>query len=611
MAAGAPLLQRLEDRFAASRAATVWAIVAASALLRIVFLLQAQGPLLHLHRSPASDMHFNHVVAQAIAAGDLLVDRPLHPLHPWHEDLARQVGAGDAGAAKQLWDRWYGGRTFHQEPLYAYLLAATYALFGPDPRVLLVLQLAVGVAGNLLVFAVARRSFGDLVGAVAGALATLCGPLLYYDLLLLRDAMVAAAGMGLVLLSQRALERATTGRWAALGAAFGLALCLKSSFALLFGVVLAGLLWSRRRDGRTLLVRAGALLGAAGLLLSPVVARNVAVGAPPLALSSVGAITFVAANTADYGRDGGLVGDFFVSPVHAATIMDRTDGRFLPAAIETLRTHEGPASLLRQGLAKLAAILWWYEIPNNASFDYFALHAPVLRWLPVTFLSVGPLALLGLGMAAPGMRRLWPLYGLVATSLAVMLAFGVFSRLRLPLLVALLPFAALCGVRLLDWAASRRAAPLAGALAGLALLGAFAARDLPEGQPRIRPGDYSAAYVAYHGPAVDEAYRRGDPCAAAGHYEASLREEPEAVRRLAAGAGATYPHELQLAQIFRKVHDRHAAALEACRRATPDPSAQARLQREITAARGRVAGLDAALRARPPASAPGQGAAAP
>lgn len=611
MAAVAPLVQRLEDRFAASRVATVCAIVAASALLRIVFLLQAQGPLLHLHRSPASDMHFNHVFAQAIAAGDLLVDRPLHPLHPWHEDLARQVGAGDAGAARQLWDRWYGGRTFHQEPLYAYLLAASYALFGPDPRVLLLLQLAMGVAGNVLVYVVARRCFGDFVGAVAGALATLCGPLLYYDLLLLRDAMVAMVGMGLVLLSQRALERATTGRWAALGAALGVALCLKSSFALLFGVVLAGLLWSRRREGRALLVRAGALLAAAALLLSPVVARNVAVGAPPFALSSVGAITFIGANTADYGRDGGLVGDFFVSPVHAAAIMGRSDGRFLPAVIETLRTHEGPASLVRQWLAKLAAILWWYEIPNNASFDYFALHAPVLRWLPVDFLVIGPMALLGLGMAAPRIRRLWPLYGLVATSLVVLLAFGVFSRLRLPLLAALIPFAALCGARLVDWSASRQAAPLAAALMGLALLGAFAARDLPEGQPRIRPSDYSAAYVAFHGPAVDEAYRRGDPCTAAGLYAASLRYEPEAVRRLAGGEDATYPHELQLAQVFRKVHHRHAAALEACRRANPDPSAQARLQREIEAARRRVAGLDMALRAHPPAAAPPQGAGAP
>lgn len=605
----------LEARLSAHRGMVITLVVVMSVLLRVVYLAQATGgPLLDLHRSPASDMHFNHVFASTLSAGDWGLARPLHPLHPWHEALAAQHFAKHPGAeaalraaapaslaaappARLLWNRWYGETTFHQEPLYAYLLAVTYGLFGVSVLPMLWLQLAVGVAGNVLVYEIARRSFGERAGVLAAAFAVLSGPMLYYELLLLRDSLVAVLGLALVAATQRAIDRPSLGRWLSAGAAFGAGIGLKSSLALLWLAVVVGVAASSR--GRRSVLRPALIGLAAGvaIFLAPIVLRNAVVGAPLLAFSSVGTVTFVAANTADYGSESGVFGDFFVSPRYAAAILGASDGRMWPAVVETLRTHEGPWSYVRQLVRKLGAILWWYEIPNNTNFYYFALHAPVLRFLPVTFLVVGPLAGIGLVLGAPGFRRSWPLYALVGTTLLVMLGFGVFSRLRLPLVPALLPFAALTIVRASDWAMERRLAPVLGVVAVWIALTAFTARPLPEGQPLIRPSDYSAAYVAGYGPAVDAAYERGNPCAAADVYAGSLDLEPQEVRRLAQRAAPRYPYEGQLAAIYRKVHDRYAAALEACRTRTADAASRTKLEERVARARDRVGALDAALAA--------------
>jgi 4-amino-4-deoxy-L-arabinose transferase-like glycosyltransferase len=508
------------------------------------------------------------------------------------------MGPGPAPpTARLLWDRWYGGKTFHQEPLYPYLLGASYALFGAGVLPMLLLQLAVGVVGNVLVHRVALRAFGDLVAAGAALLAVLSGPIVYYELLLLRDSLVATFGLALVLLVWRALERPSPARLAALGAAFGVGLLLKSSLAALLLVVLAGLGWTYRRTLRSVASGSAILLGALLLVLAPAIARNVAVGVAPLSLSSVGAITFACANAEDYGRAGGLFGEFFVSERHAPAVMAESDGRLVPAIRATLSTHESPLGYLRQLAGKLGAILWWYEIPNNTNFFYFALHAPVLRWLPVGFGLVGPLAVVGLALSARDFRRLWPLQGLVATTLLVMLAFGVFSRLRLPLVLPLLPFAAFAGVRLVGFVVSRRIAAAAATGAAALGLAVFAARPLPEGHPLIRPSDFSAAYVAFYGPAVDAAYERGEPCEAARIYEDSLRHEPEEVSRFRAETPPARPHEVQLALVYRKVHARQAAALEACLRTTVDAAARVSLEDRLEARRRRVASLEAALSA--------------
>lgn len=456
-------------------------LLAASALVRAEYFREIEkSPLILQHKWDQSDMHFFDAWAAVIASGDWLTNRALHPYHSGHravaeayfqdhptgEPVGTSPAAGDADArGRALWDRWNGGKTFHQEPLYPYLLGLTRVVAGPDVRWAFAWQLLAGVCTVLLVHLISRRLFGELVGLVAGMLAVLCGPLLYYELVLVRDSLIVTAGMLVVLLIERSGQDEACWTWGLVGAACGVTVLLRSTnliYCLGVGLVL---LVRRRTSARAALTVSTAFAASVVLAVSPALVRNVRVGAPMFSLASTATITFIDSNAEDYAPETG-----FHTSRHAAQIMSATDGRLLPAVAATLATHDGAASYLSQLWRKFETVWCWYEVPNNTNFYYYRLHSHMLRVLPVTFAAIGPLGVVGLILARGRRQVAWPLYLLVAMNVVVMLAFYVISRLRLPLLVALIPFAALTIERLVVWSSRGRMVPIALSSTSIAVL---------------------------------------------------------------------------------------------------------------------------------------------
>jgi len=561
----------MEGWLAAHRSLVVAAVALAAALLRAGCLLELSGgPLLEQHRWTESDMWFFDRWARNVVAGDWLSDRPLHPLHSWHREIAAMHFAthpGEAQAlardpataadpAQGLWNRWLGGKTFHQEPLYAYLVALTYAVAGPDVRWVFLWQMALGVATTVLVTLLTRRWFGDLAGAVAGALAVLFAPFVMYDVVLLRTTATTFAALGLVATLERALPKRSWRPWLVLGLAFGVALLLQTILALLLAgaVLLLGLrspgpVGARARRGVAL--AAGVLLA-----LAPAVARNVAVGVRPFALSSVGPLVFLAANTVGYVPEEG-----FGIDDHVGRILSESDGDATTMVRAALATHPGVRSYLGQLWRKLTMAWRWYEVPNNTNFYYYRLHSRVLALLPVTFALLSPLALLGLALALPRMRQLATLYLLAGALLAPLLVFYVLSRFRVSFAVALIPFAALAMVTLLRWATEGRWARLGAALAVLAALGAWTSRPLGPDHPLIRRADWVVPLEVYYAPRMEDDFRRRDWRAAVALLDRALALEPPVVTALRAGEPAEDDEAVQYASVFGMVHFRLAQAL--------------------------------------------------
>ena len=563
-------LERAERWLEARRGLVLAILLALSTLVRVVYFVQlSAGPYVHQHLWDQSDMHFFDEWGRRLAAGDWTGARPLHPHHGWQLDLARaelaarpelaaalgaRPGEPADAAAAALVDRWYGGTTYHQEPLYAWLVGLTYAAFGPDVRFVFAWQLAVGLLANALVYLVSRRLFGDLVGALAGALALLCGTLLYFEMQLLRESLIVAASLLLVhVLLPPGPRRFVS--FAGLGAAGGLALLLKSSLALWLVPGVAIRCLAGRRDARQAVTRAAAVGLGLALVLAPAVARNVAVGAPPLALSGVGAMTFVIANAEDYPGDVGA----FVSR-HAGAILTDAQGSFRAAAGAALRTHATLGSYAGQLARKLGAVFHWYEIPNNANFYAYRAAAPILA-LPVTFLLVAPPALVGLVLAR---RRAaaWPLYLLVISNVATMLLFQPLSRLRAPLLAALIPFAAFALVRTVDLAAAGRRTAAGLAVLAAVALGLWIGRPLAAGRSLLRAADCQVPFVFVYGPEYRDAAGRGDWREAAGIALRALASEPEAVRQLQWGTVAATGDDRGCALAYAGFYGLAAEALD-------------------------------------------------
>ncbi len=550
------------------------AVLAAAALIRLVYFLQlASGPCVWQHRWDQSDMNFFDLWARGIADGDWLSDQALHPMHRWQREVAEAylradpepewLGKNTGDQPRDVWNHWFGGKRFHQEPLYPYLIAAAYGLFGTDVRWVFAWQMLFGLASIVLLFFIARRYFGIAAAAVAGTLAALCGPLLFYEMVLLRSTLIVFCGLGLVFLAERAFSRERARDWLWLGLGMGLALLLKTVFLLFALGIAAGMVIRYRARIKTMLGFSGAFAGGAVLCLIPAMARNLAVGVPLLGLSSVGAVTFINSNAVDCRPDLG----FDVSE-HMPRIMGETEGSFPSSVVQTLATHPGPGSFLAQQWGKLASIWHSYELPNNANFHYYSLHAPVLSVLPVTFLLVGPLGLVGLLLAAGRFRKHWLLFLLAACSLTSPLAFVPLSRHRLPLMAALIPFAALAAVQIAGWLRSRRFVPGIGASAAVLLMALSMYRSPPGGLDEIRVSDHIAAHEAFYRPLEQQAAGAKDWQGAAEILTRFLRFEPEAI---GPSDRARSKNECLMAEVFGQVRSRAGHWLDLAGR--PDQAA--------------------------------------
>ena len=521
------------------RTAVLGALIAASILIRLVYFLQLNAtPFIGMHQWRQTDMHFYDGWARQIAAGDWASRAVGVPMHRWHHDVAeyylarhpdvKPALAGDAARARSamdpdevLWSRWMGVPRFYQDPLYAYLIAGAYGIAGTDPRVVLVGQLAMGVFTTVLIWLIARRAFGDAVAACAGALAVLCAPLVFYELLLLRDSLIACAGLGATWLLYRAIDR---DRWvwsAVLGVALGIACLLKGTFLLFTAAVVVAMAIQVRRLGRSAIVRALGVGGGLAVALVPALARNMAVRVPPMTLASSGPLTFVASNGVRARPDVG----FGIDTPELAAFLGESDGGWRSALA---RAFDG------QGIRSYAALAWrkwdriwhWFEIPNNENFYYLRRHAPVLAWLPITFWQIGPLAIVGLLLGARRWRDTWPLYLCVAALAAPLVVFYVLGRFRVAVLAALIPFAALTIVDIARGFRTHQFRRTAALAAALAAVWTWTGRPLSADQRLIRTADWILAWSVKYEQEVYGALDARDPARAAAAYLDFFKYEP-------------------------------------------------------------------------------------
>lgn len=559
----------------AVRAAGLVLVLAAAVGIRVVGWFEIRnGPLPWLHRWTESDMAFFHTWARAVAAGDVLGRETPRPYHSGHAGVARAAHAAsghpatfDEAVGRRIWAGWLGERTFYQEPLYPYAVASLYAAAGPRTGLVVLAQAALGVAAAVLAWAIARALFGPAAGAVAGVLAALYGPQVFHETLLLRDAPLAALGLGLLAALLAAWRRpASRARAFGAGLLAGLAVLLKSS-ALLF-VAPAALLFARRGG------RVGALVAGVLVALAPLVARNVAVGAPALALAASGPHAFLYYNAADYHPFAGAT-----TSSAAPEIMAQTGGHWLPVVRATIATHGSLAGWLALLAGKLGAAWHWLEVPDNASYAYWRLEAPRAASLAVEFWLLAPLAAVG---AVVALRRGLPaalVVLLAAAALAANVAFYTSSRLRLPVALAMTPLAGAGVAALAAAAAGRRWRQLALlALPGVAAA-ALVLRPAPPGFTGLRVADYGVANEITAHLARGRA-AAGDAAAARALLERRLETEPAALRALDPAVGESHlsPEAAAVAGSFARLH-----ALAARLGGDPAHAEQARRLRVVAA----------------------------
>jgi 4-amino-4-deoxy-L-arabinose transferase-like glycosyltransferase len=376
-----------------------------SLFLRVVYFVQAkQTALLDWHYWDQSDMHFFDTWAQNINKGDVLGEQPLHPVYLWNDDISdayfklypndittyQQGDTSRLARSKNLWYHWFNGKNFHQEPLYPYLIALTYKFFGNSPHYVFFWQMLLGALCNVLIFLIGCRYFRISTGFLAAVFALLCGPIMLYDLVLLRTTLIVFLGLLCVWQLGNVEAKATFKSLFLLGLSLGLGFLNQSFFILyaLFALLYIG--FKNKNSFISRMQSVGIVLLGLSVVLIPLIIRNTLLGITPFAVVSNGGITFLASNF--NGVNPYL--SFEVNSEKYAVILHKTQGAFLPTFFEVLKQYN-LGSFLTLMWQKFTVIIHWFEMPNNVNFYFFREWASVLRLTFVSNFILSPLALIG------------------------------------------------------------------------------------------------------------------------------------------------------------------------------------------------------------------------
>ncbi|MBM3332358.1 hypothetical protein FJY68_11020 [candidate division WOR-3 bacterium] len=481
---------------------------------------------------------------------------------------------------------FWGSDVFFLRPLYPYLLALVYAVFGQHVLPVQLLQTVLATASCFLLYDATRRVFGARPAVLAsfgfaltGILVFYTGALLYVEitifLSLLFFRLILAAGQRLLL-------------WIAAGVSFGMLVISRPEMLVVLPLIL---LWLRRNKSAVCspagvprlsypAPRSGliALTAAALVAIAAVPVRNYIVSRDPVLFTAHAGINFWYGNNPAADGTWQPTAELELGPGFSHERLKRVSRTI---AGRQVRWSEASAYWLGKGLRfittrplawlrlvgrKLLLFFSNYEVPNGYYPETASAASLALRLAFVNFGLVLAFGLLGMVWAWPRRGQALPAYLFVAAYFVSALLFYVLSRLRAPVLPFLLMFAGFGLAELIDSLRQRRTAR---ATVGLVAAAAVFAVSL---LLPVRRRDYSAQAWTQQGNAYLNEHKMGPAIAA--------------LRRALAIRPSSYParYSLVLALAGSGRTDAAAAEFEQLVKAA-GPSSEARTLVSLASAR--------------------------
>jgi len=367
-----------------------------------------------------------------------MVDVPIIDSEYYHE-LAKSLAEGKGGEEG----------VFFMSPLYPYVLALLYLIFGSYVHVGLIFQALLGVLLVYLIYRIGERLFGQNVGLLSAFFAAFYRPFVYYEGVLLTSVLILVLN-ALILLLLISPHR-TNFRYFAAGLLLGLSALARPN-VLLFAAILIVFFIVKSGDGG--LRRPAFLLLGLALVLAPVAYRNYQVSGSWVLTTAGAGMNFYAGNNPQ------AEGIYWEAPfLRSAEPKYENEDYRLEASRRlgrVLSITEASSYWFQQGLSyivhqpisylqllfrKLYLFFHRTEIPNNLSIYAAQDFSKTLRLIPLGFGLIAPLGIAFWFMRARQsdmvIANLYILSYLLAT-----LLFFVASEYRLPVLLMLLPFAA-------------------------------------------------------------------------------------------------------------------------------------------------------------------------
>jgi Tfp pilus assembly protein PilF len=360
------------------------------------------------------------IVAAALVKLVVLAQLHAHPLlqsrgdldTTYYVELAERVAGGDINL---------GGEPFFVSPLYVYVLALIFAVFGKSFLAAQFIQVIGGVVAVGLIAWSARRWFGAAAGWTAGALAIGTGVFTFNEIAILQssiDPLLTSLWLAALTTALTAALTSSTSTspmsslrwWTVTGMLIGLHALNRPNVLVCgaFLVCIVPVIW-RSRTG---LIRAAACAAGITLIIGAIVIRNAASFGEPLLITAHGGLNFFIGNNA--AADGTYSAVEGITPSIRGQVRDarrvaeapagrtlsegEVSGYFYDRAFDWIASH--PMNALALFARKVAYTLNVTDLALNHSYTYFSRdESSLLRVLIIGPWCLVPLGLLGLTMS--------------------------------------------------------------------------------------------------------------------------------------------------------------------------------------------------------------------
>ena len=330
---------------------------------------------------------------------------------------------------------WLGSEAYWQAPLFPYMLGIVFKLSGGNVYIPCFIQVILSAFTCVLIYLIAREAFNAKAACVSSVISCFYGPFILYCAVLLSETL----GIFLISLTLffllKSLKKLRKGFFLTSGVFLGLASLARPNFLILAPFVLLILFLQRKRSGWKISGLFLAFCAGLALIILPVTVRNYVVSGRAVIISANAFETYRLANSYD------SVVLNFAYP----------DMPMMPVSSCAFWKHQ----------LKKAIFFWWgYEVPQNVNYYLFAKFSKVLRLPLFPFWLIAPLALtgaVGVGLVPTRATAMVSstqkgnsstsnlvLHLFNASYYVSIVIFYIASRLRLPIMVGLIPFAGFC-----------------------------------------------------------------------------------------------------------------------------------------------------------------------
>lgn len=346
---------------------------------------------------------------------------------------------------------WIGSQPFFMTPFYPYFLALLYTIFGVDLSVVRIAQVLLGSATAVLVYFITVRLFTKKGAFIAGCIAAVYGPLVFFvNLLLVETVKVFFVTLSFYL-AQRALASLKQSDFVYCGIALGAAILCRPTDALMLIPLFVSLFFISSISKQHAVQYSAFLLIGIAVLVAPVTIRNFALSGEFIPVTSNGGLNFYIGNNAQ------AVGVFY-NPEQFNMVHDPNGSGYLEHLYGKRFSHGETSSywmekamdyITGQPGAFLALmgrkfVLFFHhkEIGQlGYGYDFMASYiSSLLAYLPV-FIIVMPLAVLGMAVSRRRWKELFLLHGFLWMQVAGVILFFITDRYRLSAMPFFIVFA--------------------------------------------------------------------------------------------------------------------------------------------------------------------------